>query len=59
MGRITVDGVTRNLADVVSFTSIRNGVSVTFADGTSAVTDIGPGGLFDLGDACPWAVCRV
>ncbi len=59
MGHITIDGITRNVADVVSVTCLRTGVSVTFSDGTSAITELAPGQLFDLSDACPWIACRV
>ncbi len=59
MGRITIDGITRDVADITSLTSLRNGVFVAFRDGTSAIADVGPRELFELSDACPWAACRV
>lgn len=59
MGRITIDGITRDVADIISMTGLRSGVLVAFSDGSSAVADIRPGELFELSDACPWASCRV
>lgn len=46
-----------NIAGIALF---KQGVSITFYDGTSILADIDPGDFFTITDRCPWAVrCSV